>query len=261
MKYTVLLAVLALATVARAAYVDIVPTELRHYKVNEKITFRVAVYHKPGELMKAGKLYLTARENNLRKLSKPLEIDLAKQNDFTYSVSLKRPGFVQLEVSNIIMPDGKKIKIARNPFDRFGGAAVEPEKIQAAMPRPADFDQFWAEGLEEFKNAQVIVTPQDKLVHQAYDVLNIEVKFPAGRGSIYGTLSIPKDRSRQYPAEIWVPGAGPGIAGSRLMPHSNTQVPVIKVRMNVHKFPAGKAILLPDVPTAINTFSGMCGWH
>ena len=237
MKHTILLAVLALATAARAAYVDIVPAELRHYKVNEKVTFKVAAYDKPGKLLNKGKFTITVSEAGNRKLMDDLTVDLAEKNDFTFTVSLDRPGFILASAGSLNI-DGKKVKWSNKPYRPYGGAAVEPEKIPMAAPRPADFDKFWADGLKEFNAAQVIVTPEKKLKRKGYDVSKIEVKFPGNRGSIYGYLSIPQDRSKKYPAQIGVPGAGAG--SLTVAPYYRSSSLMIEAWLNVHKFAPGK---------------------
>ena len=221
-----------LSASAMAAHVDIVPLELRHYKVNEKVTFRVAAYETEGKLLKNGKFSISVSEAGNRKLTE-IEVDLSQKNDFTFDVSLDRPGFI-LAYAGSLKLDGKTVKWSRKPYVAYGGAAVEPEKIQPAAPRPADFDKFWADGLEEFKQAKVTVTPT-RIKRAGYDVSRIKVQFPGDRGAIDGFISIPKDRSRKYPAQIGVPGAGAGVVSA--VPYYRGKAPAIEVWMNVHKFP------------------------
>lgn len=230
-KFASLLATVFSAS-AMAAHVDIVPVEQRHYKVNEKVTFRVAAYESEGKLLKNGKFNISVSEAGNRKLAE-IEVDLSQKNDFTFDVSLDRPGFI-LAYAGSLKLDGKTVKWSRKPYVAYGGAAVEPEKIQPAAPRPADFDKFWDDGLEEFKQAKVTVTPI-KSKRAGYDVSRITVQFPGGRGAIDGFISIPQDRSRKYPAQIGVPGAGAGVVS--VVPYYRGKAPAIEVWMNVHKFP------------------------
>lgn len=219
---------------AMADYLDIAPTELRHYKVNEKVTFKVAAYDSKGKLLNSGKFELAVKDSGKNKIMKNIVVDLSKQNDFTFVTSLARPGFILVSASSLKLDDGKTVKWANKPYRPLGGAAVEPEKIQSAAPRPADFDKFWADGLEEFKQAKVTVTPI-KIKRAGYDVSRIKVQFPGDRGAIDGFISIPQDRSRKYPAQIGVPGAGAGVVS--VVPYYRGKAPAIEVWMNVHKFP------------------------
>lgn len=236
-KFLVLLSAVCAFT-SMAAYLDIAPTEFRHYKVNEKVTFKVAAYESKGKLLKSGKFELAVKDSGKNKIMKNIVVDLSKQNDFTFTTSLARPGFILVSAGTLTLDNGKKVKWARKPYSSYGGAAVEPEKIPPAAERPADFDKFWADGLEEFKKAEVIVTPAPDMKRPGYDVSGITVKFPENRGAIYGYISIPSDRSKKYPAQIGVPGAGPGTV--RATPSYRGNAPAIEVWMNVHKFPIAK---------------------
>ena len=234
MKKFVSLFAAMISASAMAAHVDIVPVEQRHYAVNEKVTFRVTAYESKGKLLKNGKFNVSVREAGNRKLIKDIAVDLSQKNDFTFDVSLDRPGFILVTAGTLTLDNGKKVKWSRKPYAALGGAAVEPEKIQPAAPRPDDFDQFWADGLEEFKQAGVTVTPT-KIKRDGYDVSRIEVQFPGDRGAIDGFISVPQDRSRKYPAQIGVPGAGAGITTA--VPYYRGTAPAIEVWMTVHKFP------------------------
>ncbi|MBR7144833.1 MAG: acetylxylan esterase [Lentisphaeria bacterium] len=235
MKKLMVLSSTILSTAAFSAYVDIAPAEFRSYKVNEKISFRVAAYESEGKLLKSGTFSLKVTEAGSRRIMKDLPVDLSQKNDFTFEVALSRPGFIFVSASPLKLAGGKTLKWESKPYAPYGGAAIEPEKIQPSVPRPADFDKFWANGVEEFKQAEVIVTPMPKARRKGYDVSRVEVKFPGGRGSIDGFMSIPQDRSRKYPAQIGVPGAGAGV--TTVTPYYRGNQPAIEIWMNVHKFP------------------------
>ena len=221
-----------------AVYLDIAPTELRHYKVNEKVTFKVAAYNEKGDPLKSGSFELTVTDSGKKQIMENIVADLSKQSEFTFSASLARPGFILVSAGSLKLDNGKLVKWSNTPYRPYGGAAVEPEKIPPAAERPADFDEFWADGVEEFKNAEVIVEPAAGIKRPGFDVSTVTVKFPENRGAIYGYISIPSDRSRKYPAQIGVPGAGPGVISP--VPFFYGDGPAIEVWMNVHKTPIAK---------------------
>jgi cephalosporin-C deacetylase len=72
--------------------------------------------------------------------------------------TLQAPGTLLLQV-DAKQADGKSIKA-------LGGAVADPDKIQPSARRPADFDQFWSQKIEELTaiptNPQLHAAPADK---------------------------------------------------------------------------------------------------
>lgn len=112
---------------------------------------------------------------------------------------LDEPGWLLAEVS--IKPAGGK------QFKGLGGALVLPEKIQPALPRPADFDAFWEDKLKEL--AAVPANPKLKAADGgAANVDYFEITMDNIHGShIRGQLARPKQGGK-LPAMLIVQWAG-----------------------------------------------------
>ena len=238
MKKIMLIAVLSVsAMLLAAARLDMMPTEFKTYKVGETITFTATAWESKDKKLAAGSCTVTLKENQGKVLGK-VELDFAKNNPATFTAKLDRPGFLFAEAGKCKLPDGKLIvwKNAR-PLPANGGAAVEPEKINTMTATPADFDEFWAKGIEEFKNAEIEVTPADDIKRPGYKVSRVLVKFPDKSGAIDGFLSVPAAPGK-YPAVIGVPGAGPGRTDP--VPYIGGNVKGIQLWLNVHLFRTAK---------------------
>ena len=219
-----------------AARLDIVPTEFRSYKVGEPVTFTVTALDDQKQKMTEGTVTIAVRDSgtNGKKIIDDVVIDFAKTNPVTFTAKLDRPGFILAVPSPGKTADGKEIRWENRPLPSLGGAAVEPEKIQPGAECPADFDEFWRKALEEFKNAEVVLSDAPAQKRDGYKVSRITVKFPDGSGAVDGFLSIP-DKPGKYPAIAGVPGAGPGTV--RSTGHISIGKPAIELWLNVHNFP------------------------
>lgn len=242
MKKIMLIAVLSLcAMLLAAARLDMMPTEFKNYKVGEVITFTATAWEAKDKKLAAGSCVVTLKENQGKVLGK-VELDFAKNNPATFTAKLDRPGFLFAEAGACKMPDGKVVKWSNGrPLPANGGAAVEPEKIKTVTVEPEDFDEFWAKGIEEFKNAEIVVTPAVDIKRPGYKVSRVLVRFPDKSGSIDGFLSIP-DKPGKYPAVVGVPGAGAGRTDP--VPYIGGNVKGIQLWMNVHLFRTEKNIKL-----------------
>jgi len=219
-----------------AARLDIVPTELRSYKVGEPVTFTVAALDNKNQQMNAGSVTIAVRDSGSggKKIMDDVVIDFAKNNPATFTAKLSRPGFILAIPSPGKTADGKTFRWDNKPQPSLGGAAVEPEKLQPGAECPADFDEFWRKSLDEFKKAEVVLADAPAQKRPGYKVSRITVKFPDGSGAIDGFLSIP-EKPGKYPAIAGVPGAGPGTV--RSAGHISTGKPAIELWLNVHTFP------------------------
>lgn len=224
-----------------AARLDMMPTEFRTYKVGETITFTATAWGKDNQKLTAGSCVVTLKENGGKVIGKKILLDFAKNNPATFTAKLDRPGFILAEAGVCKLPDGKTLKWQYRPLPPNGGAAVEPEKIKTMTATPADFDEFWAKGIEEFKNAKVTITPAADIKRDGYKVSRVLVDFPDKTGAIDGFLSVPAQPGK-YPAIVGVPGAGPGRATPE--PYLANKVTAIQLWLNVHTFRTEKTIEL-----------------
>ena len=229
------LIILFAVAVTQAVVLEIAESEMRSYKAGEKVTFTVTAKDRQGQKLTAGKFNLMFRDSGRNILRKSLPVDLSKNNPLTVTAELDHPGFIFIQPTTLIMPDGSKKGWVRKTPEPYGGAAVEPEKIRAATEKPADFDQFWSDGTASYRNVPVEVVPAPEIKQKNYKCFKVTVKFPDQSGAVYGFLAIPL-KPGKYPAVVSVPGAGPGA----VMPYSSfaPDCPVIRLAMNVHPFPA-----------------------
>ena len=228
---------LMLAMVINAAILDIRTTEFKDFKVGEEIKFKVTAKADNGSLLKEGIFKIHLKYCGYSIADKPVEIDLSKGNPTFFTTKLDRPGFILAQPTPYKTADGKSHSWKYDIVTpSLGGAAVEPEKIRQAGTVPADFDKFWQDGVEKFKNAKITVTDnvQKRL---GYKVLRVRVEFPDGSGAIEGFLSIPEGNGK-FPAAVSIPGAGPGIMkASNILPSSPK---MIELLMNIHPYPIPK---------------------
>ena len=112
---------------------------------------------------------------------------------------LDAPGWLLAEVS-VKLPGGKQLK-------NLGGALVSPEKIEPAVPRPADFDTFWDAKIKDLS----AVPAGAKLEAADSGLANVEyfkITMDNIRGShVRGQLARPKQPGKR-PAMLIVQWAG-----------------------------------------------------
>ncbi len=141
----------------------------------------------------SGKASYTVRQNNHKTLrSGELDLSAGPQR---VEVRLTEPGMVFMTVT----PEGGK------PSDY--GAAVEPEKIGPASPRPADFDAFWERKLTEMR--AIPSEPVFKLGESpdpAIEYGTFEMNHVNGT-KVYGQYAKPK-ASDKLPAVLLLQWAG-----------------------------------------------------
>lgn len=238
LKFFLSSAMLSAAVITQAITLEIVESEMRSYKVGEKVTFTLTAKDDSGEKLSAGKFRLYFRDSGGKNYQKPLAVDLSKTNPLTVTTQLDHPGFIFLTPSKLTTPDGKQLQWKRKTPEPFGGAAVEPEKIRTGGEKPADFDQFWSDGLKSYENVPVEVTPAPEIKRKGYKCYHVKVSFPDGSGQVYGFLAIPQ-KPGKYPAVVSVPGAGPGTPGLYVA-FAPQKIKTIILTMNVHPFKAAR---------------------
>lgn len=131
-------------------------------------------------------------------------------NPVVVTTQAGRPGFYQCHVQ-------EKTVTSHWQYHALGGAAVEPEKIQAGAVMPADFNDYWAKSIEllnkiDFTNAAAVRS--DTLSKPDVDVYDVTIpSFGAGPEQLYpvvtGYLTKPVGAGvKSLPAIIRLPGAG-----------------------------------------------------
>ena len=134
----------------------------------------------------------TAKKNN-QDVIKTGTIDLSASRA-TIEVSMNEPGMLYVQITR---EGGSPMTV---------GAAIEPRKILPAVPRPADFDQFWADKLAALAGVPIdpVLTPIETNV-PGVDTYTVEL---ASLGShVHGYLSRP-NREGRFPALVIYQYAG-----------------------------------------------------
>jgi cephalosporin-C deacetylase len=88
-------------------------------------------------------------------------------------------------------------------------AAFSPEQIEPAVHMPADFLQFWQEGIADARKVPLnaVMTRMPERSRDDVDVYHINFQNTRATSRIYGILSMPKGTG-PFPALLILPGAG-----------------------------------------------------
>ena len=163
-----------------------------------------------------------------------------------FIAKLDKPGWVQLQV-HVLDEKGAQLRMM-GPKKRitavYGGtgALVEPEKITAGGPEPADFDAFWAA-----KRAELDKVPVKELAKveiplpgkEAKTIACYDVKIAcAGGKPVSGYLCIPRNaKPKSLPAIVTYHGAGVRSANK---PFWYAAYGMIALDVNAHGIENGK---------------------
>lgn len=112
-------------------------------------------------------------------------------------VTVNEPAMLYAEVTSVADP---KVRVV-------AGAAVAPTELRPSVPRPADFDAFWASKIELLQSvpAEPVVTPRDS-GRQGVEYATIKLNNIQG-ASIHGQLAKPA-RPGKFPAVLILQWAG-----------------------------------------------------
>jgi len=141
-------------------------------------------------------------------LSTQGEMVSSSKAPLTITTSIKKPGFVRLEIS-IFNEDGSPAKNETNdPVKFHGGAGAEPEKL-TGYPEPADFDAFWKK-----QKARLATVPMKAVLTKVvsekagFDVYDVRVDCLGGK-PVSGYLSIPEGANpKSLGAQVYFSGYG-----------------------------------------------------
>jgi cephalosporin-C deacetylase-like acetyl esterase len=182
-------AVIALTASTACAQVVVTP---RHkdgiYKIGETVVWEV-------KSDKLAQVPYTLKRDGLTKLQEGT-LDLSK-GPAQVETSLDAPGAVLLEIKTGPGKGGRTL----------AGAMVAPEKIQPSMPRPDDFDAFWAAKIKELD--KIPINPQAEAADPGKskaDYFKVTLDNIGGT-HIYGQLAKPKGEGK-FPAMLLLQYAG-----------------------------------------------------
>lgn len=167
------------------------------YQPKEKCSFRIQVYKAQNLLPGAVIDYELGPEMYPTETQKGVVL---KKGELTVQSSMNRPGFIRCKV---------RAHVNGRTYQGIASAAYAPEKIQARVQNPDDFDAFWTKTLEEARRTPLKPT-LELIPERCTETVNVyHVSFQNIRwGSrTYGILCMPKAPGK-YPALLRVPGAG-----------------------------------------------------
>lgn len=177
--------------------------ENQMYAIGEEATFTVQAVDAENAPVNSGKMTVKITNDGNAILSQET-FDLSEKNESQYACTLSQPGFVKVFVS-AESADGQIKK------EDLAGAGFEPEKIQPGLPKPDDFDEFWAKGREEVRAIPIDVQKRklEDLSNDRRDMYEIDFATVDGQ-RVYGWLGIPKTGRVPYPTIVNVAWAGRG---------------------------------------------------
>jgi cephalosporin-C deacetylase len=192
------------------------------YATGEKVSWTIAPA--PGATLPAGDFTYTVKTNNAATI-KSGSFDFASGKTATIDVVQNEPAMLYVQITPpapapapaTAAPEGNAAPPAaargggRGRGGRGGGgfrvaAAVSPEKIPPAVPRPADFDAFWDGKLAEL--AKIPINPALTSVPANKDGIELfTVKLDSVGSNVQGYLAKPA-RPGKFPALIMYQWAG-----------------------------------------------------
>ena len=227
--FAVMAAIFAVSLAAAEVLTFTPEAKLPVYTCGEKAKFILSVFDN-GKAVTNGKYTVVYTLDGNKTLGSQ-EVDLAKGNPATVSVTLDEPGFVLARVLNsagkpAMTPGAKGKKVAA-----LAGAAFDPEKIQMGYDLPEDFMAFWEAGRKQLASTLPKLEKVEKYSKGSFTTYYVTINT-LNNETLTGYLSVPKAQGK-YPVYITVPGAGPGAVG----PTNWAGKGAITLAMNVHKFP------------------------
>ena len=176
------------------------------YKVGEKVTFNLVVTDK-GKPAAGAVDWIIVKDGLPTAMKGRAELVDGKA---AVQGSLDEPGFLQVRVLGYHAGAGQKpVSVSA-----MGGAAIDPLKIPASRPAPADFDAFWAERKAELSKVPVapVITPVKSTLPE---VDAFDLQAPCVGAPVSGYLAVPKGAApKSLPIILTVHGAG--VRGSSL---------------------------------------------
>lgn len=185
------------------------------YKTGEEIEFKVT----------AGRNDDLQYSINTGKQDSPRQ----KLEGSSIRVKAENPGFVLVKL--FYKDAAGKQKTA------LGGAAVEPEKIRAGRPRPADFDAYWDGQLAELNRnpLKVVYEKEVQVPKQPKGIRLYDVKLTQGDIVATGYLAVPENAAaKSLPGVVSYLGASKVSAEPPSAWNPARSIPAICFNLNFH---------------------------
>lgn len=227
LKGTILAAALAAAAAAEASLVATADRSTARYHVGDTAKFVVTVAP-DANVAPTGVVKVVVYDWGDR-ASCEKEFVYSGKATFEVPVATDRPGFWRCTAD-------VAAGATKGAVHSEWGVACDPEKIRAAAPRPADFDEYWdgeVARLEREVPLDARMTPRAKQGGTpGFDYYDVSFATFGGK-RVSGILSVPSDRSKApFGVMVRVPGAGPGWTST-----GGERPDTVTLLMNVHTFP------------------------
>ena len=164
---------------------------------------------------------------------------------FTLDVTMTEPGraYIRCTLTDPKNPKAKlEFKNPRNKKHKIATSGIgffaDPEKQRIMRKEPADFDKFWDNEKAELAKTPLKVLEKVPYAQKSPSIKDFEcfdMKLAcAGPVPVSGVITIPRDKSRKYPAIVQYHGAGVRSASA------NFKEGFITFNVNAHGIPNGK---------------------
>ncbi|MBQ9875302.1 MAG: acetylxylan esterase [Thermoguttaceae bacterium] len=174
------------------------------YSVGDQAGFTVEALGADGATVDRGTMTVRVTNDGATLLAEE-SVDLAQKTKGEFQCSLDKPGFIKVFAS-IKISDDKTI-------EEVAGAGFDPDQITQGLPKPDDFDEYWAKGKEEVREIPIDVQTR-KLDEFSNDTREMwAISFATINGQrVYGWYGVPKTGDLEHPAIVNVAWAGLGFA-------------------------------------------------
>ena len=200
------------------------------YRIGDSATFTVSLAH-AGRDVPGARVIVQLGPERMRAMRSDTVAVSAR--GVTRRGALSVPGFLRATA---------RVTIEGAEYSAMATAAFEPERIDASIAMPPDFETFWATAIAYARQVPLLPV-MTRLPEQStpdVDVYHVSFQNHRAGSRLYGMLSVPT-KPGKYPAMLVVPGAGvrpyfPSITTARRG--------VIHLTIGIHGIPVDRDLLL-----------------
>lgn len=200
------------------------------YRIGDSATFTVAL-DRAGRDVPGARVIVEVGPERMR--ATRTDTVTVTGRGITRRGALGVPGFLRATARVII--DGAE-------YSEMATAAFDPERIDASITMPADFQEFWTRAIAQARRVPLlpVMTRLPERSTSDVDVYHVSFQNHRAGSRLYGMLSVPT-KPGKYPAMLVLPGAGvrpyfPSVATARLG--------VIHLAIGIHGIPVDRDSLL-----------------
>ena len=209
-------------------------------KCGENVTLKIQALRN-GKPITDNDLFLVVKCFSEGEGSKTVKVPANKE--FVWSFTRKEPGraYISCRIKSQKFPNAViTIQNPRNSqhwlVEHGIGIWADPHKQRIQRQEPADFDKFWENKKYELARVPLKVLQKESFDadgKESFDIFDVKIAC-AGPVPVSGIITIPKNKTRKYPAMVQYHGAGVRSANAYIQPG------VITFNVNAHGLPNGK---------------------